>query len=352
MRKLGGRYKVIDRGLSGGMGTVYPCEDEILERKVAVKVMKDSAETRRLIDEIAALLKLRSKHVVQVYDIIRLDDGDIGIVQEFIEGADLFDDSKKPKDLQGLYKQLWQIASGITDVHAAGIIHRDIKPNNMKIDAEDIVKIFDFGLARNEGPTASTMGFVGTKWFAAPELYDTNVQFSAAVDTYAFGVCAVFLITRTIPEELGEQPPQAMPANYLDAAALGIAPDIVPLIMSCLSKKPIARPSMRDVRDLLAKLLLFDRHQALVVYKGKASYLNSSKRNVSAVLPAMGSIEITYDGMDFLVSDVQGDVFINYGRTSKGQILPGSCVVALGAPDKGSDRRYVTFDLASPEVVL
>lgn len=352
MTELGGRYTVLGKVLSGGMSAVYPCTDNILERKVAVKVMQDSAEARRLVDEISALLKLRSKHVVQVYDILRLDAGTIGIVQEFIEGTDLFDESTKAASPEALYKQLWQIASGIADIHDAGVIHRDIKLNNMKLDSECIIKIFDFGLARDEGPAASTVGFTGTKWFAAPELYGTNVKFSVAVDTYAFGVCATYLIARNLPGQLGQQPPMAMPAGYLNAASGAVAPDIISLVEACLATVPIDRPSMQQVRDALAKHLLFDRHQALVVYQGHASFLNASNRMVSARLSGMGSITIIYDGMDFVVADVQGDVFINYGKTVKGQALPGSCVVALGGPDKGASRRYVTFDLASPEVVL
>lgn len=352
MAKLGGRYTILGKVLSGGMSAVYPCTDDILERKVAVKVMQDSAEARRLVDEISALLKLRSKHVVQVYDILRLDAGTIGIVQEFIEGTDLFDESTKATSPEALHKQLWQIASGIADIHDAGVIHRDIKLNNMKLDREGIIKIFDFGLARDVGPAASTVGFTGTKWFAAPELYGTNVKFSAAVDTYAFGVCATYLIARNLPDELGQQPPVTMPAGYLTAAGGAVAPDIISLIEACLATAPIDRPSMQQVRDTLAKHLLFDRHQALVVYQGHASFLNATNRVVSAKLSGMGSITITYNGMDFLVAGVQGDVFINYGEAVKGQVLPGSCVVALGGPDKGASRRYVTFDLASPEVVL
>ena len=149
MTKLAGRYVINGAALAGGMGTVYPCNDEILERNVAVKVLQDSAEARRQIDELAALLKLRSKHVVQVYDILKLDAGQIGIVQEFINGTDLFDSATAASTTLEVYKQLWQIASGIADIHSAGVIHRDIKLNNMKLDGEGIIKIFDFGLARD-----------------------------------------------------------------------------------------------------------------------------------------------------------------------------------------------------------
>jgi eukaryotic-like serine/threonine-protein kinase len=352
MTKLADRYQILDKPLAGGMGEVYPCTDEILERKVAVKVMQDTAEARRLVDELSALLKLRSKHVVQVYDILKLDANRIGIVQEFIEGTDLFDDSVQANNVEALLKQLWQIAAGISDIHDAGVIHRDIKLNNMKLDAEGIIKIFDFGLARDQGPSASTLGFVGTQWFAAPELYGAKVTFTTAVDVYAFGICAIYLMAQQIPDVLGKQPPDPLTLGTLATLRPDLAPEIRDSIERCLDHRPDARPSMKEVRNLLARHLLANRHQALVVYRGHSTFLNTNNREVTARLEGMGSVTITYDGMNFVVSQVEGDVFINYGRAVVGTVLPGSCVVALGAPENGALRKYVTFDLASPEVVL
>ena len=113
-------------------------------------------------DELAALLKMRSKHVVQIYDLCKFPDKCIGIIQEFIDGKDLLESFAPPTSIDSYYRQLWQIASGISDIHAVGVIHRDIKPNNMKVDPEGVIKIFDFGLARDAGPAAATVGFVGT----------------------------------------------------------------------------------------------------------------------------------------------------------------------------------------------
>ncbi|MFY8063009.1 MAG: protein kinase domain-containing protein, partial [Usitatibacteraceae bacterium] len=146
------RYQTKGGPLVGGMAAVYPCMDIVLERQVAIKIMPGSAHRRRVRDELEALLKLRSKHVVQVYDVLNHAEGDLAIVQEFIDGLDLFDDKLAPSSLDGYLKLLWQIASGIADVHELGVIHRDIKPNNMKVDPEGVIKIFDFGLARDEGP--------------------------------------------------------------------------------------------------------------------------------------------------------------------------------------------------------
>ena len=345
------RYKPISPPFAGGMGAVIPCQDAVLDRNVAIKVIQDTVNRRRMMDELKALLKMRSKHVVQVFDVIQLDH-DLGIVQEFIEGADLFDRSSAPTSTVELYKILWQIASGISDIHGVGVIHRDIKPNNMKIDSEGVVKIFDFGLARSDGPAASTVGFVGTRGFAAPELYAASAKFTMAVDTYAFGASALFLAAKRLPADLMAQPPTLSGASYFSSTPITIAPEITKILDSCLAERPQDRPAMSAVRDLLARHVLFDRHQALLVFQGKPSYVNAVSRSVKLNLPLMGQIEIKYDGLDFRVSALGGDVYVNNQRLVVGNALPGSCVVSLGAPDQGMRRTHVTFDLSNPEIVL
>ena len=162
MRALPARYQPSGPAVDGGMSSVAFCKDQILERQVAVKFLQTTTHRRRMDDELAALLKMRSKHVVQIYDLCKFPDKCIGIIQEFIDGKDLLESFAPPTSIDSYYRQLWQIASGISDIHAVGVIHRDIKPNNMKVDPEGVIKIFDFGLARDAGPAAATVGFVGT----------------------------------------------------------------------------------------------------------------------------------------------------------------------------------------------
>src|SRR5439155_1289086 len=128
----------------------------------------------------------------QIFDVVIVPpDNNIGIVQEYVPGDDVRKLAKTwmPTPADYLHK-LYQIASGIADIHAVGQIHRDIKPINMKVDAEGLVKIFDFGLSREHtADKAHTFGFKGTRGYAAPELYgDGDRPFTPAVDTYAFGV--------------------------------------------------------------------------------------------------------------------------------------------------------------------
>ncbi|WP_199960287.1 MULTISPECIES: serine/threonine-protein kinase [unclassified Delftia] len=347
--------------MAGGMGAVQICADSALDRRVAIKFLQPGVHGRRIKDELAALLKMRSKHVVQVYDVLQFDGDQIGIVQEFIDGPDLVQSIVPPTDLGAFYRQLWQIASGIADIHALGVIHRDIKPNNMKVDPEGVVKIFDFGLARDDGPSAATMGFVGTLGFAAPELFLERSTFTFAADTYAFGATALFLALLGLPHSMLMAPPQPVGATaFTDlrigtdpATALPLAEDVSEVLLSCMAQAPACRPSMSDVRDTLARHILHGRHQALLVFNGKASILNKDNRVVKLNYPNVGSAQIAYDGLRFVVQEIAGEVMINNQQVAPGYSIPGSCVVALGgAHRRGNDRKFITFDVAHPEIVL
>lgn len=349
---IANRYEVVGNALVGGMAAVFPCRDTILERQVAIKVMPGSCDQRRIFDELNALFRMRSKHVVQVYDALRIGTSDLGIVQEFIDGEDLLNDTLAPKTATEYLKLVWQIASGISDIHGVGVIHRDIKPNNMKVDPEGVVKIFDFGLARDDGPGASTVGFVGTPGFAAPELYRDQATFTAAADTYAFGATALFLGLRDLPDELTQRPPAFSNVNYFSTLPFALSDEVMVALNSCLCAEPADRPLMVAVRDLLAKHLLHDRHKALVVFDGEAIYLDAARRSVRLSLPSVGEVEIHYDGFAFRIQNVTGDVFVNNRRVGLGDELPGACVVALGSSDQKNYRKFITFDLSHPEIVL
>lgn len=352
MATLPSRYTPSGAPMAGGMGAVQICEDSILERKVAVKFIHGSTHRRRILDELAALLKMRSKHVVQVYDVLNLAGGDLGIVQEFIDGKDLFESHALPTDQSSYLKTLWQIASGISDIHEVGVIHRDIKPNNMKTDPEGLIKIFDFGLARDEGPSASTMGFVGTHGFAAPELYSGHAKFTAAIDTYAFGATALYLAMGGLPKPM-LTPPYAPSPCFGALPSLSLAGDVAAALNACLAEPPEDRPSMKSVKDLLARRLLHDQHQALVVFNGSATRLNSARRSIDLNLPTVGQIRITYDGFDFRIEMASGEVQVNNRAVTVGEVIPGSCVVSLGLSHRrASERRFITFDVSNPEIVL
>lgn len=349
------RYLPDGNSGSGGFGDVVFCKDLHLDRTVAIKTIKNLSNLCRLKDEVTALTKMRSKHVVQVFDIVDGQGPDFGIVMEYIDGSDLFNLDFSSLNSEYLLKLLWQLASGISDIHALGIIHRDIKPNNMKLDSEGVLKIFDFGLARNSGADARTVGFKGTLGFAAPEQFTNNeVSFTSAIDVYAFGATALFLATQDLPVELkGYCPPQIVPDNAFDCDLLRGYPKLVGLFEQCLLHAPEKRPSMRLVRDEIAKYILFDKHQALAVINGQQHILNKDKRTVKLGVDSVGSFTLNYDGLSFYISNAAGEVYVNNIPISNNIEIPGSCVVGIGSSQRNyTERSFVTFDVSNPEVAI
>jgi eukaryotic-like serine/threonine-protein kinase len=347
------RYTPLDESASGGFSDVYFYNDSILERKVAIKYVKDKLESHRLRDEIDALMKLRSKHVVQIYDIVPSDSDGLGIVMEFIEGSDLFNIPSHLNNPHDILKILWQIASGIADIHEAGVIHRDIKPNNMKVDAESIVKIFDFGLARSEGEKAKTIGFKGTFGFAAPEQFCwPEATFTSAVDIYAFGAIALFLATGALSQELTMCPPQQLPEGAFNGTLFKDYSRLIPTLEACFDHNPEHRPTMLKLKNEIAKYLLMDMHQALTVFDGNTHILNSSSKKATMSYNPIASCSLQYDGLDFKITDVQGEIFINNIFINEPTVIEGACVIALGDQSRKSNRKFVTFDVSNPEVTL
>lgn len=348
------RYKFSGNVASGGMGSVIFCQDTHLDRPVAIKVIYDTTSLNRLVDELSALMLMRSKHVVQIYDIIYDRTTPAGIVVEFVSGEDLISSSSPQSSIDQYLKTLWQIASGISDIHSAGVIHRDIKPNNMMIDHEGVLKIFDFGLARESDVNAETIGFKGTFNFAAPELFtNSKVTFTKAIDVYAFGAVACYLADKIMPAELAETPPTNVPSSLFSSKPLNIPLELSSLLLSCLSVNPAGRPHISKVRNIISQYLLKNKHQAIVVYNKEINYLNETNKKVALKYGSIGDIAIEYDGFRFLVVSANGEVAMNNIPVAAGDEIPGSCVVVFGGKNRPNrDRGFITFDISHPEMVL
>ncbi|GAH59174.1 unnamed protein product, partial [marine sediment metagenome] len=159
------RYEYIGPRLVGGQGYVYVYIDTFLKRKVAIKEMRYPEDANSLREELAKISEIRSRHVVELYDLFEAKrSARIALVEEYVPGQTLeaLATSQEALSQAQVIKILWQIACGITDIHSHGIIHRDIKPQNMKLDAEGIIKILDFGLSSNISPEAETTAARGT----------------------------------------------------------------------------------------------------------------------------------------------------------------------------------------------
>jgi len=331
------------------MGEIIECIDSHLQRRVVIKRLQAGIEERRLLDEQKALAKLRSKHVVQLYDIVDLADrgkAEKAIVLEYIDGKNLEVGSFTAG--RPYLNALWQIASGLKDIHEAGVIHRDIKPSNLRIDKEGVVKIIDFGLARSHDD-AETHNIIGTPVFMAPELWTgQTVSFDQFIDVYAFGATAIALLSKNAPRELALRPPQAVPLAHLNASLPGLQADLVSLIHRCLDMNSKNRPPTAEVVGRLARHLLQNEHRALVVMSGQVHQLDRNNRRITLNAPSVGSLGIEYDGFDFKILSASGAVYLNNAAALPGSIVPGCCVITFGV---GPNRRFVTFDVSSPEVM-
>ncbi|MGH7823528.1 MAG: serine/threonine-protein kinase, partial [Candidatus Binatia bacterium] len=191
-----GRYRVVRALGSGGMGTVYLAEDPALKRAVALKVVQGGLREQqqalaRFRREAEISARLNHPNVITIYDVG--EDAGVGpfITMEFVNGrslAVLLAETNLPSETR--LALLVQAGRALDVAHAAGIVHRDVKPQNLIVSGDGRVKLMDFGVARSDDSTLTVTGVVlGTPAYMAPEQID-GAQPSIATDTYAFAVLA------------------------------------------------------------------------------------------------------------------------------------------------------------------
>ncbi|WP_167146023.1 serine/threonine-protein kinase [Pseudomonas sp. OTU750018] len=356
MINLPDRYSVITNTLmSGGFGSVQPVRDNFLGRDVLFKFMRSGNDDDQLRNEIQMLAKARSKHIVEIYDVIKGEAGEVqGIIIEHLKGRSFEDFHLEAiGDPTGYLKILYQIAQAITALHAADIIHRDLKLDNIKTSSAGVVKLFDFGISV-EGEDYHTRLNRGTLVYAAPELFVPDACITKEMDIYALGVCAWALASASTPSVLFERPPQTSArVPSIDTVMGGkLAKEVVDLIDACLSTNPAQRPTAKTVCDTIQNHLVRDEHRGTFVYNDKLYTLSKDNRQVALKFPGIGGIGAVYDGVRFQITSVQGDVYINNSAAVVGSILHDACVLTFGRAELKSHRYWVTFSSSHPEVIL
>ena len=198
-------YRIIKKLGAGGMGEVYLALDTKLDRKVAIKVLAPDflAEEnlkKRLVREAQAAARLDHPNICAIYDVNEADSFTF-IVMQYIEGETLAEKmERQPLGVSNALAIAEQAAEGLDDAHAHGIVHRDIKPQNMMITPRGQLKILDFGLAKqmrssdtvdNEAPTATLLSspglVVGTMPYMSPEQVKGE-PLDASSDIFSLGV--------------------------------------------------------------------------------------------------------------------------------------------------------------------
>lgn len=256
------RYEIIMKIGSGGMADVYKAKDHVLNRLVAIKVLKqeystDATFVKKFRVEAQSAAGLSHPNIVNVYDVGE-DEGVYFIVMELVQGITLknYIDMKGKLDIREALNISVQIASGLSAAHENRIIHRDIKPQNIIMSRDGKVKVTDFGIAKVADSTTVTTTAAGTVHYISPEQARGGYSDERS-DIYSLGITMYEMVTGRVPFE-GE--------TNVAVALMHIQSEITPprqlepsipvsfekIILKCTQKKPERRYA--SARELIADL--------------------------------------------------------------------------------------------------
>jgi len=269
---LGGRYRVMGRLASGGMATVYQARDERLDRSVAIKIIHpdhvlDSEVLDRLANEAMTVARLTHPNIVAVYD-QGTHDGAPYIVMEFVQGRTLrqmLRDRRRFDPAESL-AVLEQLLAALAVAHKAGLVHRDVKPENILVApppngsgdlVDSVVKVADFGLAHTVEIGRTTGGqLLATAEYVAPELV-ADGRADARADVYSAGIVLFEMLTGRVPFD-GDRPAAVAwqhvdhdvpPPSQLVPGLPSLLDDVV---TRATQRDPAGRP--RDAAAMLAEI--------------------------------------------------------------------------------------------------
>jgi eukaryotic-like serine/threonine-protein kinase len=251
------RYRIEEELGRGGMGVVYRAIDLELEEAIAIKLFGQRLDDPNLIQrfkqELSICRSLAHPNIIRLHD-IGAHEGRKFISMELLAGASLKAVMKKRLAKHVVVRLLEQACAGVGEAHSRGIVHRDIKPDNLFVTTDGIVKLMDFGLAKrlasmegDDGGDMTVAGFIGgSPGYMAPEQITDFAHAGFAADIYSLGVVAYELFAGTKPFRHRDRammfrmhlsvlphPPSAFDAS--------VTPDIDRLVMRCLEKDPSHR---------------------------------------------------------------------------------------------------------------
>lgn len=288
----------------GGMGVVYRATHRALDRTVALKVLSSQASdqsdvSRRFLAEAKMANRIAHPAVAAVLDAGVLPSGELYIAYEFVDGRTLSSVMERAGRLEPSRAAalLAKVFEGLEAIHAAGVVHRDFKPQNLIVTADEQVKIIDFGIARDlidESVKTRTGIILGTPAYMTPESISGG-KIGPASDVYSLGVVLFEMLVGRPPFEaavihavlgkhVGEPPPSLVALIPEVPAALN------DLVAAMLAKDPATRPGVAEVRRVLEKVARSDR--AVPVPAGGAARAPGSgryRRSAPAGAPAARS---------------------------------------------------------------
>lgn len=303
-RLVDGRYRVRARIARGGMATVYVATDLRLERRIALKVMHahlsdDSAFQSRFIQEARAAARLADPHVVNVFD--QGQDGELAyLVMEYLPGITLRELLREQKRLTvpQTITIMDAVLAGLSAAHRAGIVHRDVKPENVLLAEDGRIKIGDFGLARaTTANTATGQQLLGTIAYLAPELV-TRGTADARSDIYALGIMLYEMLVGEQPYK-GEQPMQIAFQHATESVPRpsvrnpGVPEQLDELVLWATEKSPDERPD--DAQQMLDRLREIERNLGIAPAVAAATTPQRAQADSAELTKVMPSTMVIAD---------------------------------------------------------
>ena len=259
-------FEILEKLGEGGMGVVYSARDLKLDRLVALKILQpeytsDPRRRARFAGEARAASALNHPNIITIYDIETVDGCDY-IAMEYVRGVTLQDLIQGPRtELATILDYAAQIASALSAAHAAGIVHRDIKPGNIMVTKSGVIKLLDFGLAQIEQPgvdpdaPTATMAFltrpgtvVGTVAYMSPEQAQGG-GIGPRSDIFSFGVVLYQVLTGTLPFQAGSEIGLLYEIVHTPAPQLKkLRPDLPPVLGGIVEKALEKDPERRYQR--------------------------------------------------------------------------------------------------------
>jgi eukaryotic-like serine/threonine-protein kinase len=286
-----GRFEVDGRLGSGGMGEVYRAHDPRLGRPVALKVIPphlrdDPEHRRRLRQEALTASTLNHPHLVTVYEIVELEDRDV-LVTELVDGVALRDrlrDGALP--IGEALTLARQVARGLAAAHAVGVVHRDVKPENLMIRRDGLVKLLDFGIAKSlRGPVAGLLDgggetqpgrILGTVAYMSPE-QARGLAVDPRTDVWSLGVVLYEMLTGRTPFQ-GDTPTDTLAAILVhqpeppSRLRAELPPEVDPILVRALAKDPDLRyPSAAELAADLERVDTWSTPDARTARSGRTS---------------------------------------------------------------------------------
>ncbi|WP_323845442.1 protein kinase domain-containing protein [Microbulbifer magnicolonia] len=249
-----GRYRVTGQLGAGGMGVVYLATDERLHRRVAIKRLVSNPTSSnahlRIRQEALLLAQLNHSNIVQIYDVVEEQD-DVALVMEYVDGCSLGQwQRERNPSLQQKLQLLRQISNGLARAHSIGIIHRDLKADNILIDDNNTAKITDFGIAKNwrENSDLTREQHIAGSWGAMSPEQALGKPLDNRCDLFALGVLAYELLCGQNPFGEHDSPfitvDRIINSPHPPAAKLNpeLPPALCQLLDRLLAKQPDRRP--------------------------------------------------------------------------------------------------------------